>query len=274
MREATMKVQQRIGIGAAVFGAALTLSSLVAGGASAIVANPVEVSGNVTTCAQVGYPGSTKLDGSITSGSGGNSLISYTVTDNKYVTLTSVDPSVTIQVVVVKGGDNYHLYNPPVVDMRSPLNGGGNVPDLSHWYLCYTVATTTTTAEVTTTTAEVTTTTAEVTTTTAEVTTTTAEVTTTTAEVTTTTAETTTTIVDGNGPTTTVAEETTTTLVDSEGPTTTLVDSEGPTTTAPSGGGGSLPTTGAGADMMLVFGLGLVVAGVVFTALGRRTDHI
>jgi len=247
-----------------VFGAALMLSSLVAGGASAIVGNPVEVDGNATTCAQVGYPGSTKLEGAITSGTVTGGLIGYTVTDDKYVTLTSVDPSVTIQVVVVKGGDNYHLYNPPLADMRSPLNGGGNVPDLSHWFLCYTVSqgTTTTAAEVTTTTA------AEVTTTTA------ADVTTTTAA-----EDTTTTVVDSEGPTTTttVAEETTTTLVDSEGPTTTLVDSEGPTTTAQSSGGGSLPQTGGGSDMMLVLvlvlGVGLVIGGVVFTALGRRTDH-
>jgi LPXTG-motif cell wall-anchored protein len=252
-----MRVQQRVGIAAAVFGAAMVMSALVAGNAGAVASNPVEVPGNATTCEGVGFPSSLQLDGSITSGTGGNSLISYTVTDNKYVTLTSVDPSVTIQVVVVKGGDNYNKYSPYLTPMQSPLNGGGNVPNLSHWFVCYTV-----TPVVTTTAAEVTTTTA------AEVTTTTA------AEVTTTTA--------AEVTTTTVAEVTTTTLVDSEGPTTTttdpqattttLVDNEGPTTTAQSSGGGSLPQTGARADLMLLLGLALVVGGVVVTALNRRAD--
>lgn len=268
-----MRGQRKFGVGAAAFGVAMVVSSLVVGHAGAAVSsNPTQYTGNVTTCEDVGYPGSTQLEGAITSGNGGNSVISYTVTDNKYVTLTSVDVTVTIQVVVVKGGDHYNVYNPAVVGMQSPLNGGGQVPNLSHWYVCYTVTpvTTTTAAEVTTTTAEVTTTTAEATTTTAEVTTTTAEVTTTTAEATTTTE------VGSEGPTTTttiVEQETTTTEVGSEGPTTTIVQGGGPTTTAQSSGGGSLPQTGSGADVMLVLGLGLVIGGVVVTALGRRTDH-
>jgi hypothetical protein len=53
---------------------------------------------------------------------------------------------VIIDAVVVKGGPAYNLYTnatflpptlPPPQHYISPLNGGGNVPDLSHWFVCY-----------------------------------------------------------------------------------------------------------------------------------------
>ena len=260
-----MKVHRRFGFAATALGAALALSSLAVSQAGAIsVVNPTSHHGNATTCADVGLSGSTRFEGKHHSGTYETLLFDYTITHDRYITLTAIDPAVTVHAVVVKGGDHYHVYNPPVASMRSPFNGGDNVPDISHWFLCYGVrpadTTTTTSVEVTTTTVEDTTTTVEDTTTTVEVTTTTVEDTTTTVE------DTTTTVVDVEGPTTTLAA--TTTLVDSDGPTTTLAAAGGPTTTT---GTGALPRTGAGADAMLVLGLGLVLGGVVTLLLGRRT---
>jgi hypothetical protein len=53
---------------------------------------------------------------------------------------------VVVDAVVVKGGPAYNVYSnpaflpptlPPDQHYISPLNGGGNVPDLSHWFICY-----------------------------------------------------------------------------------------------------------------------------------------
>ena len=53
---------------------------------------------------------------------------------------------VVIDAVVVKGGPAYNVYSnaaflpptlPPNQHYISPLNGGGNVPDISHWFVCY-----------------------------------------------------------------------------------------------------------------------------------------
>ena len=155
------------------FGSALLVSGaleagfvVVAGTTASAVGNPVEYSGNVTTCAQVNFAGSTWYEGTVTSSVGGTAWFAATVTQNKFVTISAVATGVTFQAVVVKGGNGYNVYNPPVLNMQSPLNGGDNIPDLSHWFACYTydppvttVAPTTTTIAPTTTTIAVTTTT-------------------------------------------------------------------------------------------------------------------
>jgi LPXTG-motif cell wall-anchored protein len=263
-----MKVHRRFGFAATALGAALALSSLVVSQAGAVaVTNPTSHSGNVTTCADVGRGGSTLFEGSIHSGAYTTSLIDYTITHHKYVTLTRVDPAITIHAVVVKGGPNYHVYNPPVTSMRSPYNGGDNVPELSHWYLCYGATPVVTTTSTTTTVVDDTTTTVVDDTTTTTV----VDDTTTTTVV----DDTTTTLVDDTTTTTLVDATTTTTVVDIGGPTTstttTIVAGAGPTTTLVSGGGGALPRTGSGSDMLLVVGLLMVAGGLLATVLGRRT---
>jgi|GEM_PF-2064232 len=263
-----MAAQRRIGATIAGLGLAVTAMSILSPGVVRAITNPLSYSGNATTCDHVGLDDSQRQDGSITTGSYTASPVSYTVTNDRTVTFTSVDPSVVIDAVVIKGGDNYHVYSPYVADMVSPLNGGGNVPALSHWYLCYSAAPeTTTTVEETTTTVEETTTTVEETTTTVEETTTTVEETTTTVEETTTTVEETTTTTEA--PTTTVEE--TTTSVESEVPTTAAqtttttekVDSFSPEVVLPATGSQSTPT--------LALGLALLLGGGVVAAMGRRT---
>lgn len=106
------------------------------GAAGAITtSNPVTYDpGNVTTCAQVGYPTSIQYNGTIVSGvydAGG--MFTATVLTNQFVTITGVAPGVVFQAVVIKGGNGYNVYNPVVANMRSPLTNNGNVPALSHW---------------------------------------------------------------------------------------------------------------------------------------------
>jgi hypothetical protein len=57
--------------------------------------------------------------------------------------------TVTIDAVVVKGGPAYNVYTnqaflpptlPPDQHYISPFNGGGNVPAISHWFVCYSLS--------------------------------------------------------------------------------------------------------------------------------------
>ncbi len=105
--------------------------------------------GNVTTCAEVGFGGDQIL------GSGGSGQSSGTVTqtpDGSIVVTISdhtgggqqidvvLDPSsgVVIDTIIVKGGNGYNQYPGNVLDgLIPPLNNGGQVPAISHWFLCF-----------------------------------------------------------------------------------------------------------------------------------------
>ena len=237
-------------------GAVFAALGLLVGPTATAITNPVAHDGNGTTCAQVGFPGSVQYNGSIVTSVDVTALFTATVVGNKYVSISNIASGVVFQAVVLKGGNGYNVYNPPVASMRSPLNNGGNVPDLSHWFACTTTApvvTTTTAPVVTTTTAPVVTTTTApvVTTTTAPVVTTTTVpvVTTTTVPVVTTTTE-----FASEAPTTTVGATSTTTDVASEAP---------PTS--------SLPSTGGADGRLLVLGAFLVAVGSVIQLVSRRS---
>jgi hypothetical protein len=84
---------------------------------------------------------------------------------NTYVTVTGIPQGETLVGVVVKGGDAYNVYLPdkfsgfPWTELHSPINNGGNVPTISHWFACVSgTPTTTTTVPATTTTTAATTT--------------------------------------------------------------------------------------------------------------------
>jgi LPXTG-motif cell wall-anchored protein len=132
----------RMRLGTAVLGAGMVLTLVGALGGPLVgavtVDNPQEFDGNVTTCAQVGLGGSTQYEGNITTGVTDMGPFTATIVNNRYVTLSDFAVGLVFQAVVVKGGDGYHVYNPPVASMESPLNNGGNVPELSHWFVCYT----------------------------------------------------------------------------------------------------------------------------------------
>ncbi|MBA0127887.1 hypothetical protein H0B56_20265 [Haloechinothrix sp. YIM 98757] len=102
--------------------------------------------GNAKTCADVG------LGGELIAVHDGEdddlSNVEYDdgETDDQYLTITSVAASVSdVTGIVVKGGDGYNVYEPgerelsgtaPWEDLRAPLNKGGKIPEISHWFVC------------------------------------------------------------------------------------------------------------------------------------------
>jgi hypothetical protein len=127
-------------------------------GAAAIADSPsdgraVFYPGNVTTCGGVGL-GSDKQIGAEGNKSAGNANVSGTVKTNA----GSVQPGTgeeldvatagdtEVHAVVIHGGKGYNKYADPAVlpprlppDQHyiAPLTNGGNVPTLSHWFVCY-----------------------------------------------------------------------------------------------------------------------------------------
>jgi LPXTG-motif cell wall-anchored protein len=208
------------------------------------------VSGNVTTCAAVGYGSDLQLGADSSSGGTANDIV---VTNNGTYLQVSNSGTYLIDVIIVKGGDAYNVYPGTVTsNLRGPLNDGGNIPAIGHWFLCYHAgeATTTTTAPTTTTTAPTTTTTAPATTTTTE-------------PATTTTTE---------PATTTTTDPATTTTTD---PATTTTSAQAKAETVNQSG--TLPVTGSNETMPLIaLGLLLIVTGGLMarkaTVISARRD--
>jgi hypothetical protein len=112
------------------------------------------VVGNVTTCAEVGFASDTQI-GSGTNASAADANVSGTVKANagavqpgrgQELDVTIIGANVVIDAVVVKGGPGFNVYSAPAFlppalspDQHyiAPLNGGGNVPDIGHWFVCY-----------------------------------------------------------------------------------------------------------------------------------------
>ena len=242
------------------------MASAMTNSPSVAVNNPVEHDGNATTCTQVGYTGATFFGGFNHIGSYPGELFDYRIDDHqvgaavdgsdsdvgRYVNLSDVSNTITIHAVIVKGGDGYNQYSPYVPNMHAPLVGHSdvasastNVPDISHWFLCYSIIPTTTTTEGATTTTDAATTTTEAATTTAAATTTTAAATTTTSGATTTS-------VASGAPTTTAVTSTDDPLMNT---TTIAVAEEAP-----------IPATGGSNVILVVVGSILISAGTVLLA--------
>jgi hypothetical protein len=136
----------------------LTAQAASAGSTSASDSRATLVSGaNATTCSDVGF-GSDTLVGSSSDSDASDANVSGTVSTNEGTTqpgvgeeldVTLLNSSSRIDAVVVKAGDGYNLYtNPsylpptlgPPQHYIGPLVGngnGGNVPTISHWFVCY-----------------------------------------------------------------------------------------------------------------------------------------
>jgi hypothetical protein len=113
----------------------------------------------VTTCEGAGLPADDLIIGADGNGSDDDDNLSGEVVENAgdiqpgtgeelNVTIES-DANVVIDGVVVKGGNGYNLYSdpsvlPPALDPPqhyiAPLTGGGKVPGISHWFVCYHLA--------------------------------------------------------------------------------------------------------------------------------------
>ena len=118
------------------------------------------VSGNATTCAAVGFGSDVQVGSGATVTATGDTNVFGTVTINSgtihpgegqelNVTIAP-GANVVIDAVVVKGGPAYNVYSnaavlPPALGSPqhyiSPFNGGGNVPAISHWFVCYSIRT-------------------------------------------------------------------------------------------------------------------------------------
>jgi LPXTG-motif cell wall-anchored protein len=110
--------------------------------------------GNVVLCGGVGFAGSDQLS-AVGNNSANDANVAATAQLNagpvqpgqgEEVNVTITNPAAVIDAVVVKGGNGYNVYANPVFlppglpapqHYISPLNGGGEVPNLSHWFICY-----------------------------------------------------------------------------------------------------------------------------------------
>lgn len=139
----------------ALVSGAVVLGSAAPGGASSPSDSRANfVAGNAVTCAQVGFEGAKiafadgnasinqdGIVGSVQAHAGGGEEANISATGGN-----------TILAVVIKGGPAYNVYTansgspsgnhvpPTEVNPQhyiAPLNGGGNVPQISHWFVCY-----------------------------------------------------------------------------------------------------------------------------------------
>lgn len=105
--------------------------------------------GNATTCAQVGFAEAVRIGG-VGDAAGQDAYVSVATRDTRYVdvaiTPAGTAAGVVIDGVVVKGGDGFNLYTNPAVlppaaappqGFFSPYVGVGNIPRISHWFVCY-----------------------------------------------------------------------------------------------------------------------------------------
>jgi hypothetical protein len=103
----------------------------------------------VTTCTAAGFPNSKQL-GSPQNTNATDGNVSGVVTSHaaggQEVNITILNPDVVIDAVIVKGGPAWNEYSdathlPPTLlapqHYISPFNGGTNIPDISHWFVCY-----------------------------------------------------------------------------------------------------------------------------------------
>jgi hypothetical protein len=107
--------------------------------------------GNVVNCGQIGLPNDILAFANGT-GSIDDGNVSGVVVNGTTVDVDDPPAGVVIDAVVVKGGPAYNIYStdsgtppanhvPPAEDLPTdyiaPLNGGGNIPTVSHWFICY-----------------------------------------------------------------------------------------------------------------------------------------
>ncbi|HEX5114114.1 MAG TPA: hypothetical protein VFW65_02840 [Pseudonocardiaceae bacterium] len=130
--------------GRVLISAALALGATLLAGTAALAAPPrwtpnpddnraTAHAGNVTTCSAAGLPGKTITLPGLEDSSG--TRVTITVSD--------IPAGDTIVAVVVKGGPGYNVYQGLTAwtDLHSPLNVGGQIPTISHWFACVTMGT-------------------------------------------------------------------------------------------------------------------------------------
>jgi LPXTG-motif cell wall-anchored protein len=111
-------------VGATLAAGVLSLAAALPAAAEDAVAGDARATayaGNATTCAHADLDGEIIAQG----GQGGQTM---DVTVPEGITLTGI---------VIKGGPNYNVYPGNVLtDLHSPLVESGNIPQISHWFVC------------------------------------------------------------------------------------------------------------------------------------------
>jgi hypothetical protein len=141
----------------AALGLAVTAS---AGGAAAnpTASDPIHATfhgGNVVNCTQIGLGSSTTLfaDGDNSLSGAVTGTVQAHAGGGQEANITAVADGVVIDAIVIKGGPAYNVYLPLPPGSGSevashvfpaypgpyiaPRNPGGNVPALSHWFVCF-----------------------------------------------------------------------------------------------------------------------------------------
>ena len=120
------------------------MASAMTNSTSAAVSNPIEHGGNAVNCGQLvtdvgsatvraSSAAGTTFTGETSIGTYVESLFTYQISDHplhgvsaadeehvgKYVNLSDVSDSITVLRVVVKGGDGFNVYEPPLNDMHA-----------------------------------------------------------------------------------------------------------------------------------------------------------
>ena len=98
--------------------------------------------GNAVTCEDAGLAGEILED------------VEYFMNvEETHVVIVSVPEGFEVTGTVIKGGNAYNVYGPgDRIGLHAPLNDGGQIPQISHWYVCGQPPGTTTTTTTTTTT--------------------------------------------------------------------------------------------------------------------------
>jgi len=158
-RSLTARLVSVCSVAALAAGMTIALTGGVSSADTASDSRAVFHAGNVTTCEDVGL-GDDSTIGADGNGSDSDANLSGEVVENagsiqpgtgEELNLTiESDANVVIDAVVVKGGNGYNVYSdpsvlPPALDPPqhyiAPLNNGGQVPALSHWFVCYHIET-------------------------------------------------------------------------------------------------------------------------------------
>lgn len=132
-----MRMTSRRLLGVTLF--ALTTAGLLGGVAAATPGKGPDKNldaNHPNACAVAG------LSGRAVDGDEGDLELPHTVTGRKTLTVEGGVAGHTVTGVVVKGGDGYLVYPAaelgelPWEGLVPPLNNGGQLPDISHWFFC------------------------------------------------------------------------------------------------------------------------------------------
>ncbi|HEX5585674.1 MAG TPA: DUF5979 domain-containing protein [Acidimicrobiia bacterium] len=163
MRHTIRKPRFAAILGVVAVVAATTVALGVSSASAASASDPTRanfVGGNAVNCAKVGFPNSTLafadgndgIDDGFVSGTVVPNTSSIGTGKGEMVNVDDPTGGAVIDAVVVKGGPAYNVYSqnsgapaanhvPPTEDTPteyvSPFNGGGNIPAVSHWFICY-----------------------------------------------------------------------------------------------------------------------------------------